>query len=145
MIPSKDQYVRIIFKNSTHAEGFVESWSGREAVLRSADGTSLLIIQDVAADIMAVKVYFDPPEKQSKIEEEIERKQEIEQDFEEVHKEPEIDQYAKARTLLELRKLQAEQDRKIVSEKLKDHTATQTNVTVPKYELPGFFKKQSAK
>ncbi len=149
MTPIKNQYVRVIFRNSSHVEGFVEQWSEQKALLRSSDGKSLLIIQDVCADIMAIKVYLEPqPEAQlvePKVTTEVQRKREIDDDFdaEVCKREENIDQYLRAKTLLELRKLQAEQDRKIIAGKLKDHMPTQ--VRVPKYELPGFLKKQSAK
>lgn len=143
MIPSKNQWVKVFFRNSTQAEGYVEFWSDEKAVLRADEGLSLLIIQDVKADIMLVKVYPDPKPEPKIPEKRIKFSQEIEEEFERVSQETQSDEYLKAKTLLELRKLQAEQDRKIISEKLKDHTPTQ--VKVPKYELPGFLKKQSTK
>lgn len=148
MIPVKNQYVKVIFKNSIQAEGYVETWSENQVILRADEGLSLLIIQDPQADIMLVKVFPEPeeqtnvPEPQPVITEEVKRKEDIDQDFEEVKREAEIDQYLKAKTLLELRKLQMEQDRKIISEKLRDHTPSPSQVKVPKYELPGFFKKK---
>lgn len=152
MIPEKDTYVRIIFRNSMQAEGYVESWSDKRAVLRSDEGLSLLIIQDPVADIMLIKVFPETEESDETIEtpppfrstEQVKRREEIDEDFEDVKRETEIDQYLKAKTLLELRKLQMEQDRKIISEQLKDHTPTHSQVKV-QYELPGFFKKQGSK
>lgn len=144
MIPLKDQWVKVFFRNSMQAEGYVEFWSEEQAVLRADEGLSLLIIQDVKADIMAVKVYPDPVPNEPKITDAtpIERKL-IDEEFEKVKRETQMEEYLKAKTLIELRKLQAEQDRKIISEKLREHTPTQ--VKVPKYELPGLFKKQSTK
>jgi hypothetical protein len=139
MIPLKEQWVKVFFRNSMQAEGYVEFWSEEQAVLRADEGLSLLIIQDVKADIMAVKVYTypdPPPPKEPKIAE----KTPLDEEFEKVRREDKIDEYLKAKTLIELRKLQAEQDRKIISEKLREHTPT-SQVKVPKYELPGLFKK----
>lgn len=146
MILEKGTYVRIIFRNSMRAEGYVESWSDKQAVLRSDEGLSLLIIQDPIADIMLIKVFPESKEAAPTndlptrpITEEIKRREEIDDDFEKVKREASIDQYLKAKTLLELRKLQMEQDRKIVSERLKDHTPNHSQVKV-QYELPGFLK-----
>lgn len=146
MIPQKDEYVRVIFRNSTQAEGIVQSWSEHEAILRSLDGASLLIIQDTSSDIMAVKVYLAAPDTSTPdvLDKEIEHKEEIDSDFEEVKQEVGVDEYLRAKTLLELRRLQLEQDRKIISERLKDHTPSGNQMKV-QYELPRFFKKQSFK
>ncbi len=148
MIPTKDQYVKVIFKNSAQADGFVEKWTDKKAVLRSPDGKTVLIIQDVTADIMAVKVFLEPMPQASICEPPIEdvdqeddqpTSDELEDDFEEVLRETKIEEYLKAKTLIELRRLQAEQDKKIISQKIKNHLPTQ--VKVPSYELPRFFKK----
>lgn len=144
MIPSKDQWVKVFFRNSMQAEGYVEFWSEEQAVLRADEGLSLLIIQDVKADIMAVKVFTysdpEPVEPESPNKPKFTDTTPLDEEFEKVKRETQMEEYLKAKTLLELRKLQAEQDRKIISEKLKDHTPT-SQVKVPKYELPGFLKK----
>lgn len=140
MIPTKDQYVKIIFKNSTQADGFVEEWSDQKAILRSQDGKSLLIIPDILTNVLAIKVYLESPQPAHvKVEAALRKKEELNHSFENSKKENYDDGYLKAKTLLELRKLQAELDKKIVSEKLKDHTFSQ--MKVPKYELPRFLKK----
>lgn len=151
MTPVKNQWVKVIFRNSAQAEGYVEFWSDTKAILRSDEGLSLLIIQDVTADIMAVKVYpedavHQPPGEEPKVVvEEVQRKEELDVEFEKT-RETRMEEYLKAKTLIELRKLQAEQDRKIISEKLKDHVpSTMVASKVQKYELPGFLKKQSVK
>jgi hypothetical protein len=140
MIPLKEQWVKVFFRNSMQAEGYVEFWSEEQAVLRADEGLSLLIIQDVKADIMAVKVYTYPDAKKPNEPKITDERAPLDEEFEKVKRETQIDEYLKAKTLLELRKLQAEQDRKIISERLKDHTPT-SQVKVPKYELPGFLKK----
>jgi len=148
MIPVKDQYIKLFLRNGTHVEGYVEQWSDRQAILRSDDGLSYLVVQNVTEDVMLIKIFNEPesvidPEYKAPKEPPFYPRRDMTEEFERVRREPAIDEHLKAKTLLELRKLQIEQDRKIISERLKDHTPTQIKVT--NYELPRFFKKQSAK
>jgi len=148
MTPNKNQWVKVFFRNSFQAEGYVDFWSDELAILRSDEGLSLLIIQDVKADIMAVKISIAPQAvalPAEKIIKEVQRKEEIDSSFEEARNEIQNEEYLRAKTLVELRKLQAEQDRKIISEKLKNHIPQMGASKVQKYELPGFLQKQSIK
>lgn len=135
--------VKIMFRNGTSVEGIIYRWEEDEYVLRSVDGESILYIQDPVQDIMAIKVIVSKQQEHStntklplnKMQDQIE---EIAKN---IIKEPN-DRDNKIRTLAELKIAQAEAERKIISEKLKDHHIGETRKVA--YGLPGFFKKPSA-
>lgn len=122
------QYVKIVFRNSTQAEGTVESWSDKESVLVSADQFSKFVIFNTQEDVMAVKICFETPivEVKKKFEETVE-------EFKRVYAEPSDDEF-RNQNLAQLKILMNEQEKKIISEKIKSHTITNSRPT--QYGLP---------
>lgn len=116
MIPIKGQYVKIIFRNSTQVEGFVEEWFENSATLKAEDGKSVLVILDIEQDVMAVKIVIDfiAPTKLSK------KFEELVEEFQEVYEEPSADDL-RTKRLAQLRIAMSEHERKMVAEKLKEH------------------------
>lgn len=142
MMPQPGSRVKIFFKGSMNAEGIVESW-GQKAVLKSLEDDSILIIQNTSEDIVAIKVYGSavPNKKQEKpnkeIKESLQKKQEIDKEFDKVLSSESNDM--RLNSLVELRKLQSIQDKKIISEKLKEHSIVDAKPVT--YEQPRFLKK----
>jgi hypothetical protein len=127
------QHIKCILKNSTVVEGTVKEWSAKNCVLLSLDKKSLLIIPHPDEDIMLIKVMLG--EIQNNFPAPIITKpQEV---FEQVAKELHSD--LKMKHLAELRLLEKEQDKKIIEEKLKEHSINE--VKAVKYGYPGLFKK----
>lgn len=133
MILNVGDYVKVFFKNGINAEGFVEHWTDFNSVLRS-DNDDILIIQNVKEDVMLIKVF---PNKSSKDKNKNIYLQEINQKIEDIKTEP-IDNL-KLKDLSDLRKMQAIQEKKIISEKLKSHHLSE--IKEVKYDVPRFFKK----
>lgn len=131
------QHVKILLCNNSLIEGFVEQW-GKEIQLKSLDGESLLIIHHPDRDIVLTKVVLVETKKPVSIKELVEQKTELQQNFEEVYQQPSGDNL-RVKKLAELKIELAKQEKKIIAEKMKDHTISQ--VKKVNYELPGFLKK----
>lgn len=136
MIPKEGQHVKCILRTGAIAEGIVEEWFNNHVQLKSLDGESILIITHPAEDIMLIKIILEPKTQAEEVSDKIRAKSALEQKFEEVRQNHDPNNADDRKTLAQLRVELAEQERKIVSEKLKDHTATQ----IPKatrYHYPG--------
>lgn len=59
--PEKNDHIRIMFKNGLVEEGLVLYWSDQKAVLKLSE--SILIIQNVIDDILAIKIFIKPQQK----------------------------------------------------------------------------------
>lgn len=144
MIPQPGQRVKCIFRNGVVAEGLVEEWFNNTAKLRSLDDQSILIITNPTADIMLIKIMLDNHPNLSDntlptITESIEQAQ-SNKSSETLVVDPYNPDYTKS--LVDLRKELAEQSRRIIAEKLKEHRPTIGGGKV-KYEYPGSNKKSS--
>src|SRR5271166_5906266 len=128
MIPQKGQQVRCVLRNNLIIDGIVEFWSDGKSVLRSKDGVSVSIIQHTSQDIVVIKIILKEP---------IQIKNDLEQQFEEIRQCPSGDDL-RLKNLVELNSLMAEQDKKIIVEKLKDHQID--GVKKVAYGQPGFLK-----
>ena len=135
MTPQKGQYVKVIFRNATQLEGFVDSWSSVKSILRSQDGQSFCVIMRTDEDVMITKIMTSAPATFNGLRQEL---GETEKEFQQVVEGPSDDELRIAK-LAKLRQLMAEQESKIVSNKLKSHAIT--NVRKQEYGLPQFFKK----
>lgn len=132
----KGQYIKILFRNTSSVEGTVESWENDDYVLKSSDGKSFLIIQNPKDDIMAIKIMTVSPNEEksfSNIKDSVEVKDEVIEDMPQIN-----DQELRIRKLAELRIMQAEIQRKIISEKLKSHSFDE--IRKVEYGQPGFLK-----
>lgn len=127
------QHIKCIFHNGTLVEGIVESWTPEESVLKSLIDESRLIIPNTSRDIMFIKVVAPPENKKIVL-------PQIDQDIEEVRKEPISD--LKNKRLADLKILKSKAEKDIVANKLKEHHVGEVRKT--EYGTPGFFKKQSS-
>lgn len=131
-------YVKVFFHNGTQAEGIVESWSNEESVLVSESGDSHFIIFHTNKDLIGAKIINagqleeavprTQPPPQKKFEETVE-------EFQKVYAQPSGDDL-RIKNLAQLKSLMNEQEKKIISEKLKEHTISE--VRLPQYGLPSF-------
>lgn len=131
------QYVRIIFRNSMQMEGVIESWSEEESILVPPEGTDKFIIFHTEQDVLGVKVCQELPAKKKH-----KKFEEIVNQFKEVQETPSADDL-RLQNLAQLKILMNEQEKKIISEKVRDHNIS--NVRQTQYGFPGITKKQSSK
>lgn len=136
--PIKNQYVIVFFKNSYKPEGFVEEWTDKKAILRSEDGQSLLILNDLT-EVLMIKIELNRQSKNEKSKEIISPKlQELSEEFQETTKRPGISDL-KLRKMAELKILMNEEEKKIVRHRLSSHHVSE--VRPVNYERPRFFQK----
>lgn len=136
MIPEKGQYIKCIFRNNAIIEGIVESWSDQRSVLKTSDEENLLIIQRTADDVMIVKIVLES-QKVKPIKNKIIAKSNLEKEFSEVYEQP-SDNDLRTKRLAELKIMMAEQEKKIITEKLKDHHCS--GIKSINYQYPSFIK-----
>jgi hypothetical protein len=138
MKPNKDQHVKIVLKDGISIEGIVDVWSISEVILKSIDGQSILIIPKPNEDIMLIKIILTENKKELKSP--IEAKSELEQKFKEtLENNPDPYDIEKNKTLAQLKIEMNKQEKKIISEKLKGHHAS--DIKPVQYSYPGFIKK----
>jgi hypothetical protein len=133
----KNNNVKIYLRNNLVISGIVESWSARECKLISTDGSNCIILPNPLSDIVAVFILTEPSVKEKIVIRE-ETISELEKKFEETYNEPSSDDL-RIKKLSELKILLAQQEKKIVAEKLKDHTLPMPKET--KYGYPRLPKK----
>jgi hypothetical protein len=136
MTPKEGQHVKCILRTGAIAEGIVDEWFNNHVQLKSLDGESILIITHPAEDIMLIKIILEPKNQTEEIADKIRAKSALEQKFEETRQGHDPNNADDRKTLAQLKIELVEQERKIVSEKLKDHTATQIP-KITRYHYPG--------
>lgn len=145
MIPQSGQQIKCIFRNGATAEGIVDEWSEHTAKLRSLDGQSILIIMRPTEDIMLIKVLLSDNLKINAplptISQELEMQIDSQDEEESIPINPFNPDYNKK--LVELRKELANQEKRIIVEKLREHRPS-IGATKVKYEYPGSGKKSSS-
>ena len=124
----KGQHIRCMFHNSFVVEGVVDEWSDSGAILISLTDESRLIIPNPSRDIMFIKAVLP----QQKV-----PAPQLDQDIEEVRKEPLSD--LKNKKLAELKILKSKVDKELIVSKLKSHSINQPRMV--QYGTPGFYKK----
>lgn len=132
-------YVKLIFRNATQAEGIVESWSDDISILVSPDGLSKFVVLHTNEDLLGVKVCFEEPETPTQNRRNFE---EVVEEFKEVYAQPSADEL-RIHNLAQLKSLMNEQEKKITTDKLQDHTISE--VRLPQYGLPSFISKPRTK
>jgi hypothetical protein len=125
----KGQHVRCILKNNLLLEGIVDSWSETISVIKSKDGLQSNVILNTLQDVMVVKIIHKQP---------TQLKTELEQQFAETVSAPSNDDL-RLKKMAELKSLLAEQEKKIVTEKLRSHQIGE--VKKVNYEYPRFRQK----
>jgi hypothetical protein len=127
----EDQFIKVILKNNILLEGFVEEFSEKEICLRSSDGKSLFLILDTS-QVILIKIILEPEkdiashriegveEKPRTTKQPAEQKIEIEKEFHKTYEQPSGDEL-RTKKLAELKIMLAEQEKKIISEKMRSH------------------------
>lgn len=140
MIPEKDQYIRCWFRIGIIMEGFVESWSDNKSVLRTHN-KEIIIIQQTATDIVAVTI-LPLPAIYKKIEKE---QNDIKNQIRNNLNNSLIDDKEKldSKKIKDLKILLAQQDKEIVTAKIRNHYIGETKKV--EYGYPGIHPKQSNK
>ena len=137
MIPQKGQYVKLMFRNGAQAEGFVDSWSDAQSVLKSDNG-SLFLVQSTAEDVMAIKIVADFVPRVT-LEQNLEEYQEK---FQEELEKPSADDL-RIKNLAQLKIAMLQNEKQITAAKLRSHDISSSNRKAS-YEH-GLFTKQSSK
>lgn len=127
-----NQYIKIMFKNGISIEGIVISWEQDNFVLKSDREESFFIIQNPKDDIIAIKIMIKQKQIAPAIAPQIPINETNKLSEEEL----------KIRKIADLRIALAQQEKEIISNKLKNDTINE--VRKVEYGLPGFFKKQSS-
>jgi hypothetical protein len=158
MIPKAKQHVKCIMRTGAMVEGIVQEWTPHEVQLLSLDAESILIIPHPAEDIMLIKIIVGMPKIDLPIVDKVENTTEVvtsngawevdgeiaglERKFQEAKNLP-SDDPERLKTLAELRILMAEQEKKIITEKMRNHYPSETRKV--QYGYPGIVKKPSPK
>lgn len=135
MTPEKGQHVKCLLRGNTLAEGIVTEWGNNIVQLLSLDEQSILIIHHPQDDILLTKIILCDnwiSKKDKDVPVQI-KQTDLEQQFHKVYEEP-SDKHLRLKKLAELRLMIAEQDKKIISDKLKEHHIG--NVKEVKYGYP---------
>jgi hypothetical protein len=158
MMPTEGQHVKCILRTGAMAEGIVEEWFNNVVQLRSLDGESILIIPHPNEDIMLIKIIAKMPKIDLPLINEVTDTTDVEtsegvrvveheisvleRKFQEAKNLSTADPN-KAKTLADLRIMMAEQEKKIISHKVRNHYPSETKKV--QYGYPELLKKQSPK
>jgi hypothetical protein len=146
MIPNVKDFVVLIFKNSLRVEGFVNFWSEKKIILESRNKDCFIVINDFS-EVLAYKIIKDiqKQDQNNKSEKSESIRQSLYNDYDtqsymkdkNIHRND--DGSLDIKSLAELRKMEAECERQIIINKLKDHRIS--GIQSVKYDTPRFFKK----
>jgi hypothetical protein len=123
MTPEKGQHVKCFMRSTMVLEGIVEEWSDVQVVLKSLADQSVLIIHRPSEDIAVTKVVLEEPQEKSIEKPKLELpeiKQAVKEKLEEVLNPTDDAELAKM-NVQQLRQLVVEQEKKIISDKIKEH------------------------
>lgn len=135
MIFEIGQNVKCILTNSSIVEGSVFEFNDDCLKLKSLDGNDLFIINNPKQNIMITKITINKIPKSKLIDE----KKDLEELFKKEYDKPSNDNL-RANNLAKLKIMLIEQERKIVSEAVKNHSIGEVNQT--KYTNIDLFKKE---
>lgn len=115
-----DKHVKVVFRNGTVVEGIVKEWVSNYVEIRSLSDESIMIIAHPEEDIMLIKVLPDKPATE---ESEATEKQQIREKVAEVLESPQTEEQAglQQKSIAELQRMVAEQDRKLIRRRIRDH------------------------
>ena len=122
MIPQVGQHVKCIFRNGTLIEGQVEKWEKNIVQLKSFSDQSIIVILHPDEDLMLFKIFI--PKLSSN---ETPPKQNIKNKLKETLSAPED---IKKQPLKELRNLVLEEEKQIITNKIKEHFSDSINPSV---------------
>lgn len=135
MIFENGQHIKCILTNSSIVEGTVIEYNNDYLKLRSLDDKDLFIINNPKQNIIITKISLNKDAKSELINE----KKELEKRFKETYNKP-SDDNLRANNLAKLKIMLIEQEKKIISEAVKNHNIGEVSQT--KYICPNFFKKE---
>ena len=142
MMPDVGQHVKCILRTGAMAEGIVEEWFVNTVQLRSLDGESILIIPHPNEDIMLIKIILEKPAQKEKASHSLPNgivvNAELSKEIQDTQALP-SDDPKRIETLAKLRIMLAEQEKKIITEKVKSHSIGDAKKV--KYEYPFKTKK----
>jgi hypothetical protein len=144
LIPAVGQYVKCLLTSNNLVEGYVEFWDSTQVQLKSLDNKSILIINHPDDGISVIKIMLNEPQKETIKPELIKQENltDLDKQFKQTYDQPSGDDL-RTKKLAELRILQAEQEKKIVSEKLRQHHIAEVRKVT--YGYPRFISQPSTK
>lgn len=143
MIPEIGQHVKCLLRNNSLVEGIVKYWNTDRIELQSLDEKSILIIPHPEQDIMMIKILLEnisDKENSQKLNPPNHAfySAELEKQIQETYDLP-SDDPRRIKTIAELKIMLAEQEKKIIVEKMKEHHLG--DVRKVQYGYPGLNKK----
>jgi len=136
--PNHKSHVKILLRNNATVEGIVKNWYANVVELQSLDEQSCIIIPHPEEDIILIKVFLNNSSEE-KISSNSENPQnELEQKFQQTLEQP-SDDPDRIQSLAELRILLSQQERQILTNKLRQHHLGETKKV--EYGHPGFLPK----
>lgn len=136
MIPQVGMHVKCILRTGAIAEGIVENWYQNEVHLTSLDGESLLVITHPDEDIMLIKIILKSSTQLP--EPTLVPKMKLQDEFQIVYEQP-SNSDLRIKKMAELKIMMAEQEKRILTEKMKDHHVGEIRKVT--YGYPGPNKK----
>lgn len=127
----KGQKIKCVLKTGMILEGKVESFSNTELVLLSLDEKNLFIIPNFSENVAVIKLEISSENK-------INPPQKIEM----AEKPTNPYDLSRNKSLAELKIMADQQEREIISNRLRNHSPTAQ--TRPQYQYPSFFKKRTS-
>lgn len=137
MIDLKDKHIKVHFKNGISAEGIVVEWTDTRSVLKSLENEDLLIIHETSQNVMLIRIYMD----EIKVIPRINLNQKIVDDDMDEKFIP--DPKLHLMKLVELRKLQLQEEKAQVAKKLRK-SFVPSGAVKEYYDYPNFAKLKSA-
>lgn len=135
------QHIKCFLRTSTMVEGIVQE-IGEQLVLKSLDGESLLIIHQPKQDIVMTKVCL-PDSSKPQTEQIADKIRQKQLEYEQTSDEPPSNEELRHMSVAELSIEKAKQERRIMTNKLREHLPTQ-GVKKVVYGQPGFYQKSRA-
>lgn len=134
----KNKKVKLLLSGNIVVEGVVKSWNSNSVHLISLDGSSTSIITHPNEDIRVIKVFEDKVDDVEVSQNTKVTVSNLQNKFEEVYRQP-VSDSLRLKKLVDLKKDLIQQEKEIISNKLKDHAIEE--VRKIKYEQPRFLKK----
>lgn len=136
----KGQYIECALKNGWVVSGTVDNFNSTGLQLTRSDGKGIVIILRPNEEISVIKIPTPEPT-------EVQEIKEIpiaspKPQYNAVLEQPDLDDPAKIKTLVELRKEYLNQEKEEIANKLRSHEVGE--VKEVRYGYPGFFKKPGA-
>lgn len=110
--------VKLLLNNGVVIEGFIKEWQDNELLVYSENGNETIVFSP-KTNIVAIKIINGSEE--NKISSKEEKMTDLEEKFEQTYNEPSENNDLRVKNLSDLRVELLKQEKKIISDKLKDH------------------------